>query len=508
MSLYVTSALSKSTVAQADVTLDDDELLEEPDPPDPPTETLYDFGTDLIINAINPGYTIDGASNVGEFIELQNLSDVPIALAGYSLRYTNGSGNTTTLYTFLEGSYLTGKHLLLSYYKPSMPADITYRGNGLAMKAGPLELVYNDGVVDTVCWNNTADCEEEFKKDSKTSYRSTLVRDLATGGFARLKMDDYIPHYDPDTPSLYIEPDEDTNFEDTDSSAEEVKSPQCRGLEFSELLTYYTTDKSEQFIELYNSSSSEINLSGCDISYKNKTYPLSGIVSAGGYHVLYQSEQFSLTKNPKNPVTLTLIDADGAILDELAYPNGQKKSTSFARTFDEAGNETWRVTYAITPGAENVYQKFRTCEEGKTINEATGNCVKVTSVSSNTLAPCPDGQYRNPLTNRCKKIDTASSTLKECAEGYERNPLTNRCRKIASTNNGADYPVVPNTRSDKTVFIGVGIVAMIILLGLIYVVLQFRHEIARTARKARQRIYHIFKDTFPARIRRHRHKQP
>lgn len=509
MSLYATLTLSKNAAAGTDLIIDKDESLELPDPP--AEETLYDFGTDLIINAINPGYTIDGTSNVGEFIELQNLSDVPIALAGYSLRYTNGSGNTTTLYTFLDGSYMTGKHLLLSYYKPGMPADDTYRGNGLAMKAGPLELVYEDEVIDSVCWNNATGCETEFKKDGKDTYRSTLVRNLATGEFAHLKMDDYSPHYVADFPSLYLEPED-----ELDDPSEENKIPQCRGLEFSELLTYYADDKSEQFIELFNSTSTEINLTGCEISYKNKTYPLSGTVLSGAYYVFHQSELFSLTKNPKNPLTLAIIDTDGTPVDEIAYPNGQKKSTSYARTFDESGNESWQITYAITPGAENIYQKYRTCEEGKIINEATGNCVKVTSIKdaasaalkNSILAPCPEGKYRNPLTNRCKNIETSSSTLKECAEGYERNPETNRCRKIKTANDGAEYAIVPNTRSDKTVFIGAGIIAIIVLLGVIYVTLQFRQEIARATRKARQRVHDILEHSFSARIRRHRDKKP
>lgn len=510
-SLYVTAALSHSAVAETNSTmLDEDEDEDEPLDPTPsvPPETLYDFDTDLIINALNPGYTIDGVSNVGEFIELQNLSDVPLALAGYSLRYTNSSGNSTTLYTFPDGSYMASKHLLLSYYKPGMPADALYRGSGIAMKAGPLELVYDGEVVDSVCWNNSAGCESEFKKDGKDTYRSTLVRDLATGEFVRFKMDDYSPHYDASAPSLYLEPEEDDAF----TSTEEVKAPQCQGIEFSELLTYYAEDKSEQFIELFNSTSSAIDLTGCDLSYKNKTYPLSGTISSGSYYAFRSSELFSLTKNPKNPLTLTIIDADGTPVDEIAYPNGQKKSTSYARIYDESGQDSWQITYAITPGSENVYQKYRTCEAGKIINEATGNCVKVTTLKTSatlkasSLAPCPAGKYRNPLTGRCKNIETASSTLKECAEGYERNPETNRCRKIKTANDGADYAVVPNTRSDKTIFVGIGIVAIIVLLGLVYVTLQFRQEIARAARKARQRIHRILEHSLPARIRRHRDK--
>ncbi len=491
----------------------------DPDEPDPPAED-FEFDSELIIKALNPGYTIDGVSNVGEFIELQNLTDAPLVLAGYSLLYVNSSGNTVTLYTFPDGSYMTGKHILLRYYKSPehAQADDVYKGSGIAMKAGPLLLMRDDEVIDQVCWTNQADCLPDFKKDGKTTFRTTLVRNLSTGEFEHQKVATYSPSYDAKSPSLYLPPEPDEEPEDEEPISESLNSPQCRGLQFSELFTYYTDDKSEQFIELFNSSSSEIILDGCQIGYKNKTYSLSGSVGSGQYFAFYQSDYFALTKNPTNPLTLTLIDADDAVLDELAYTKGQKKGASYARTYDSAGNESWQLTYAITPNAENIYQKFRTCEEGKVINEATDNCVKVTSLKTTTskssgatsaLAPCPAGKYRNPLTGRCKKIETASSsTSKECAAGYERNPETNRCRKIKTANDGAEHPLVPNTRSDPTTFIGIGVVSLIVGLGVIYITLQFRHEIARAARKTCQRFNRIRQDLFSRRIGRHRDKQP
>jgi len=504
-----------------DDTLNDPPSDSEKDPDDPPSPDLpeekFDFDTDLIIYAVNPGYTQTTSSgklsDVGEFIELLNLTDAPLALAGYSIVYTNGSGNETSLFTFPDESYLAGKHLLLRYHKSpeADAADLTYRSS-LALKAGPLKLVYDGEAVDEVCWTGKASCESSFSSKSP----SVLKRDLATGSFAHLVADEYLPEFSSDEARLILPPDSDDET-DPDLEPENQIPPHCQELEFSELLTYYVDDKSEQFIELFNPTNSAINLSGCKISFKNKMYDLNGTVEAGKYFAYYQSNQFALTKNPKNPLVLALIDADDSVVDEISYPNGQKKSTSYAKIIDTQGNESWQLTYAPTPNAENVYQKFRTCEAGKIINEATGNCVKVTALKSSTstsssktsiLAPCPAGKYRNPLTGRCKKIETASSTTKECAEGYERNPATNRCRKIKSPNDGADYALVPTTHSDQTVFIGIGIVALIVSLGLIYIILQFRHEIARATRKACQRLNHIRQDLLARTIGRHRNKKP
>ncbi len=468
---------------------------------------MYDFGTDLIIRAVNPGYSENDENNkllneAGEFIELENLTGTTLELAGYSLQYYYGSKGSITLFTFPDGSYLAGKHLLLSYVDSANAenADLTY-SRSLALEAGPLLLYHEDEIVDSLCWRSDDYCKG-YNTIAKFN-QNVAVRDLygEEGKFDTVDKKVYIPDYE-EPSGLYLPPEPDEP--ETPDDEEEKLEPKCRGVEFSELLTYYTESQDEQFIEFYNSSNAEIDLSYCKVNYKNKLYDLGGKILPGGYLAYYPSGQFSLTKNPKNPLTLTLIDYDKEVVDEIAYPNGQKKSTSYARTFVD-GVEDWQVTYAPTPNTENVYQKYHSCEEGKIINEATGNCIKdpdaknsasSTSIISKTLEPCPAGKYRNPLTGRCKNIETTTSTaLKPCAEGYERNPETNRCRKIASSsgtgNDGADYALVPKERSDSTVFIGVGIVSGIVLIGGTYVVLQFRHEIARAGRKISQRCNRI-----------------
>ena len=232
------------------------------------------------------------------------------------------------------------------------------------------------------------------------------------------------------------------------------------------------------------------------------------------YLVIYPGKltpSFSLTKNPSSSNSVELIDVDKTTVDILVYPHGQKKSTTYAKFIDTDGSESWSLTYASTPGATNIYQEFRTCPTGKVINPATGNCIKVTttkSSSSGTLAECPAGKYRNPLTGRCKKIETASDEPKPCAEGYERNPETNRCRKLKAENDGAGYALVPTTYSGKPSFVAFGIVALLVTIGIVYIILQFRHEIARMLRKIRQRLHHVRKDLVARHIGFHRHKKP
>lgn len=87
------------------------------------------------------------------------------------------------------------------------------------------------------------------------------------------------------------------------------------------------------------------------------------------------------------------------------------------------------------------------CAAGQVRNPATNRCRSLTATTSKSLSPCEPGQYRNPATNRCKAIASATaSSLKPCAEGQERNPATNRCRTIVR-NIAADFPVETITQT-------------------------------------------------------------
>ena len=189
----------------------------------------------------------------------------------------------------------------------------------------------------------------------------------------------------------------------------------------------------------------------------------------------YYPQDFSLTKNPTNKNTIELIDANGSVVDRLDYYNGQRKGTAYAFIgYDAAGEEIWKTTYAPTPGTGNIYQEYKTCEEGKVINEETGNCVKVTSV---TTKICPEGQYLNLLTGRCRKV-SQETAKKECKEGYYLNPETGRCRKITE-NKGAKYELKPEATEGESSFAVWYVIVIIILIGVGYLIYEFRAELKR-----------------------------
>lgn len=426
------------------------------------------------IKALNPGYTVDGVSNVGETIEIgRKNSDNLTSLASLALSYTNSSGKEVLLVDLSKYLWETGETILLQFASSpgSELAQVQY-GTTLAFKAGPLKLMLNGEEIDSVCWTGKDGCFKAFSSSKPT----TLVRNMETGEFEHVT--EYEFKSDGVLRVVEEESGNDGMGENNGENAENAAS-QCKGVEFSEILSYYETLQSEQFVELHNSSSEAVRLDGCMIKYKNKYYGLSGMIPVDGYFVR-QATDFKLTKNPVTSNTLELIDKNGEILDKLVYPNGQRKGTSYALIgYDSNGEEIWKVTYLATPGEPNVYQEFRTCEEGKVINETTGNCVKVTSVSEKI---CGEGQYLNILTGRCKKIPENSTTV--CKEGYYLNPDTGRCRKITE-NTGADYTLVPETYEEETSFVALYLVLGVVGVGLVYIVYEFRHDILKVMRRVK-----------------------
>ena len=414
----------------------------------------------LVIKAVNPGYTVDGVSNTGEMILIENLSDDSLLATGLTISYTNSSGNQVLLYEFPEDSEIASGSLLLRLASaPEADAsDATY-SKTLAFSAGPLELAYNGEIIDSVCWTGGDGCYAKFKASNPT----TLVRDDETDEFAHVTDFEFV--YDENNPGLII-------HEGGMGGEAEVAS-QCKGMVFSEILSYYETEASEQFVELYNASENQILLDGCLLKYKNKYYPLNGVVQPEGYFARYATD-FKLTKNPTTENTIELIDINGDVLDTLTFYNGQKKAVAYAQFgYDAEGKEQWLQTYAATPGEENNYQKFKTCAEGKVINEETGNCVNATSLDTE-LEPCPEGKYRNPLTGRCKSYEVEEE--KTCADGYELNPETNRCKKI-TTNTGAEYGLESEEYEEKSTFVAIWAVVGVAGAGVGFAVWQYRKEI-------------------------------
>lgn len=205
-------------------------------------------------------------------------------------------------------------------------------------------------------------------------------------------------------------------------AAEAVENP-CDTVRLSEIAANY----SPQFIEIHNQSAAPASLSGCRLQTNRSaaTYVLPNRVLAADEYLAVQVSATPLSLTKTTSGTVYLLSSDGQTeVDSRAYEN-LDASTSLALI-----GGVWQQTFSVTPSQPNVYEQYPPCQDGYVRDVSTGRCNKV--VMATSLAACAADEYRNPETNRCRKVTAASTSLTPCGEGQERNPATNRCRSIAS----------------------------------------------------------------------------
>lgn len=257
-------------------------------------------------------------------------------------------------------------------------------------------------------------------------------------------------------------------------------------------------DGGNEYIELYNSNSFSVDISGyvlragiSDASYSYYTIPSDVSISPGGFWVIY-SQDFNFNLVNKTGQVSLLFDSALISQSDVYYSAPDNKSWSLI-------DGKWSYTKILTPGAPNMVDQIqkielasssannlRPCAPNQYRSPETNRCRAM--AQSSTLTPCREGQERNPETNRCKSVISSQSELSPCKEGQERNPETNRCRQVLSASiPSADYPVEPIEQVESASF-GWWIAAAVVILGLGYAVWEWRGGIYRLYRTVRLKV--------------------
>lgn len=215
-------------------------------------------------------------------------------------------------------------------------------------------------------------------------------------------------------------------------------------IELSEILPSVDgTDDGNEYIEIYNPTDDDVYLSNYKLlvasssSEKYYQFPEGDLIDSGDYYALYNIDVKYSLNNTFGRVSI--VTADDQLVDSIDDYESPKEDQAWALIDDQ-----WQYTNRPTPneanlGSESIIVQTTTtsqlepCGIDEYRNPETNRCKKIESTSTSTLVPCKEGQYRNPETNRCKNIVSETVSYKPCDEGEERNPETNRCRKIDST---------------------------------------------------------------------------
>lgn len=233
-----------------------------------------------------------------------------------------------------------------------------------------------------------------------------------------------------------------------------------RFIELSELLPNAAgADTGLEYIELHNPYEKSVSLSGYKLQVSKNLeseygFPDMSSIPAKGYFVVTNAQ-----------ITYTLLNTNSQVA--LITPAGERADTvSYQDPKDDQSwskiDGVWQYSNQKTPGSQNRTSVFdieeeevpkvstlAPCGEGKYRHPLTNRCRNVES-DVVTLASCDSDEYRNPDTNRCRKIASLTSSLTPCSEGQERNPETNRCRSVLSATSSLTPCTTGQERNTET----------------------------------------------------------
>lgn len=281
-------------------------------------------------------------------------------------------------------------------------------------------------------------------------------------------------------------------------------------------------DDGKEFIEIFNPNNTAVELNGYHIR-RNQDVLFTFVDTL--------LQPFSYVTLGDNESGIVLPNTTGYELN-LQAPSGRIVSTSSAYVNAPEDQSwilvdgVWQFSNQPTPGSKNMIstsgnigggsegESLSPCPEGKFRNPLTNRCKNIEedstltpcgsdeyrnpvtnrcnklANSTSTLKPCSAGQVRNPETNRCRSVAASSSTLQECEEGKERNPETNRCRTVAtlgSSTSGNIQALTAEIRDVPAPSTGINwtIIGLSILGSIVYIFYEWRVELSRFIASAR-----------------------
>ncbi|KXK14178.1 MAG: endonuclease/exonuclease/phosphatase [Chloroflexi bacterium OLB14] len=355
--------------------------------------------TNVVISQVYGGGGNSGAPYTNDFVELFNLSTTnTVSLNGWSIQYASASGITWTL-TNLSGSLLPGQYYLIQLASAGsngspLPTPDATGTTVMSASAGKVALVnsttpltgvgcpFDSSVIDFVGYGTTAGCYEGANyapapsninadiriangctdtDNNNTDFIATIPTPRNTNSMGFIcGVGTYTPTLSPtstNTPTITLTPT--ITFTPTNTppfSPTPTLTPAPGEVVISEVAWMGTTaSPNDEWIELYNPSASNIDLTGWrlitsdgdpDIIFNSSTcIPATCIIPAGGYFLLERAHDNVVQEISANLIffgqlddtgeTLILRRGDGAQIDTAnsdgdSWPAGTAATTFYS----------------------------------------------------------------------------------------------------------------------------------------------------------------------------------
>lgn len=387
---------------------------------------------------------LGGGEEPKEYLSLYNASASEVDLSGWRLEYAKASFDSQYCEAYSWTDYsLNGSASLINLTGSLLPGQVSQplERSLTDDAAGAIRLVRDDGdtaiIHDLVGWGELAPCYEN-QAAAQPSTGKSIKRWLDCQSQEPLDTNnnesDFAGGQTP-TPGLMAE----IYFPPCyDESAD---ASQCHLIMISEVLPNPSgLDGPNEFIEIYNPTSTSIPLAGCNLmtSANNHSYELGTLLIEPEQYLAFYSNLTGLTLTNASGGTVSLNGSGGeAVID---YPANLADDRAWALV-----DGSWQITNVPTPGQPNrssitvidvqaAASELSACPAGKYRNPETNRCKNLEL--TDLLTACGPGQTRNPQTNRCRNVLASTASLVACKPGQARNPATNRCKSVTSSKAG------------------------------------------------------------------------
>lgn len=306
----------------------------------------------MIINEIKVG---DKDYPNNEFIEIYNDSDENILLDGYKIKVkktSSGEEKYLANKTIFSGKIVkAGSYLVVAYpgYDPGFSDILTYSTKSNPLAKNNTILFYDDAdkIVDLVGYG-TAPIYE----------KSAAINPEDGKSIGRIDGDDT----DDNSKDFYVL-EEPSPGNKNEKKKEEVKEEitYVSGVIINEVYPHPRTKEDQEFIELFNMTDGDIDISKWELHDATKTgkyiFPEKAGIDSREYLVVYRDD-FKFALNDSGSESVILLDPKGVEKCKVEY-KGSKTGLSYS-----LDKNKWRWTKFLTPGATNIFNNLP--EEKKT----------------------------------------------------------------------------------------------------------------------------------------------
>ena len=321
-----------------------------------PNISVVVYSTDIIISEVLPNPSTD--ETTGEFIELSNEGSVDVDLTGWIL-----SDATTNEYV-LDDTIAAGDQLAI--YRSLSDIAVNNSGDSIELY-NP-----NNELVNSIEFSESAPEDSSYALDELGDWQWTIEPTPGRPNLIVVSVTaDDTNNDDTIENDVDSEDSNEANAEDStdDTNTDTELAPSydfSTTIELSELLPDPEgSDATDEWVELYNSDTKQVDLYGWQITDASHSYTISeSLIIAGDSYALFTVGITNLSLNNSGE-TITLLDPANEVMDQVTYsaaPEGQSYM---------AVDSTWSWTTTPTPEDNNVLVLEEAEEEEAEITTTT-----------------------------------------------------------------------------------------------------------------------------------------